>query len=58
MLYNNPNPFEKHISTCPSCGKIFEQGEMVCAVYHIGTGCCHYGDKEIAATHPPEEEKP
>jgi hypothetical protein len=45
MIYNNS--FEPTTYTCPNCHGIFKLGNIICAVLHYGTGCCHYGDESI-----------
>ena len=56
MLYNNP--IGDIIFTCSNCGKVFKQGNMLCAVMHYGHGCCHYGDTEVIVVKPKPTPKP
>ena len=46
---------ERKVFQCPNCKGWWQLKipSESCAVFHQGTGCCHYGQDEVD---PPEEE--
>jgi hypothetical protein len=49
-LYDEPTAVQ-----CPECSRWWKPGNEACERIHLGKGCCHYGDKEVA---PPDGTAP